>query len=357
MLQNLFANFFPTHKFFSGNVPIPEAQEVEDLRGMSDEEFLRHSRPQLEVLEVVRQEKFKIYQRRKMIAWPAGAILGPALGYVDYWLLLLQSSNDDGAAGLSVVFMGALYAWVTQPKRQYAAAYKNEILPRLAGLFGNFKYSSGGQIPVEQMRPSKILPKHDKYESEDHFIGKYKEVGIQFCEINLQERRRSKNRTYYVSIFKGLAILLDMSKKRFYGHTILDRDRGKISEWFTSRSHGLKKANMVDPEFEKLFDAYTDDQVEARYLIDPIMIEKLKALQEEYDGDKMVAAFYDSKMLILISSKHNHFEPANITIPATDPESVLTMKKEIGEVLSIIDQLDLYDPRKVEEARTAAGAA
>lgn len=354
MFQNFLSNFFPTQKLFNGNVRIPEAHEVEDLRGMSDDEFLRHSRPQLEALEVIRQEKFKVYQKRKIIAWPAGAILGPALAYVDYWLLLLQSSNDDGAAGLSVVFMGALYAWVTQPKRQYTAAYKNEILPRLAGLFGNFRYSSGGKIPVELMRSSKILPRHDRYESEDHFIGKYKEVDIQFCEIHLEERRSSGKRTYYATVFKGLAILLTMSKKRFYGHTILDQDRGKIAEWFASRSHGLKKANMADPEFEKLFDAYTDDQVEARYIIDPIMIERLKALQEEYNGEKMVAAFYDSKMLILISSKHNHFEPANITVPATDPESILNMKKEIGEVLSIIDQLDLYDPRRVEEARTGA---
>ncbi len=351
MLQAFLSGNSPFSKIFTPSGPPPEPKEVEDLRGMSDEEFLRHSKAQLEALEVLRQEKYAVYKKRKMIAWPAAAILGPILGYVDYWLLWLQSSNDDGAAGLSVVFMGALYAWVTQPKRQYASAYKVEILPKLANLFGNFSYTPGGQIPVHLMQPSKILPAHDKYESEDHFIGKYKEVGIQFCEINLQQRRRSKNRTYYVSIFKGLAIMLDMSKKRFYGHTILDKDRGKISEWFTSRSHGLKKANMVDPEFEKLFDAYTDDQVEARYLIDPVMIEKLKALYEEYDGEKMVAAFYESKMLILIASNHNHFEPANITVPATDPESVLNMKKEIGEVLSIIDQLDLYDPRKVDEAR------
>ncbi|MCB1840732.1 MAG: DUF3137 domain-containing protein, partial [Alphaproteobacteria bacterium] len=320
----------------SSDISFSEAPDIEDLRGMNDEEFLRYSRPQLEELEVIRQEKYALYKKRRTIAMPLAATLGPLLAYVDYWLLWLQSSNDDSAAGLSVAFLGGLYAWVTSPKRQYASAYKNEILPKLANLFGRFTYTPNGQIPVHLMQPSKILPAHDRYESEDHFIGKYKEVGIQFCEIDLKQRRRSNKRTYYVTIFKGLAVLLDMSKKRFYGHTILDKDRGKISEWFVSRSHGLKKANMVDPEFEKLFDAYTDDQVEARYLIDPLMIEKLKGLYEEYNGEKMVAAFYDSKMLILISSKHNHFEPADISVPATDPESVLNMKREIGQVLSII---------------------
>ena len=69
---------------------------------MSDSEFLRHSKEQLEALEVLRQEKYAVYKWRRMVAWPAAATLGPLLGYVDYWLLWLQSSNDDGAAGLSV---------------------------------------------------------------------------------------------------------------------------------------------------------------------------------------------------------------------------------------------------------------
>ena len=111
----------------------------------------------------------------------------------------------------------------------------------------------------------------------------------------------------------------------------------------------LKRANLVDPVFEERFDAYTNDQVEARYLIDPAMIERLNAMYEEYDGNKMAAAFYDSKMLILIASKHNYFEPAELEVPATDPRSILSMKKEIGEILSIVERLELYDPYEVRD--------
>ncbi len=328
-----------------------ELPEIKDIRDQDDLDFLEASKEQLERLEVIRKEKFKTYKFRKKIAIPAAFIVTPFTGYLDYMLLWLQSSNDDSAAGLTIAVIGGLYWWVTQPKRQYNKAYKQEVLPNLANLFGDFRYDVEGEIKLHKMWPSKILPNHDRYKSEDYFEGTYKGVDIEFSEIDFQQKRRSKNRTRYVSVFKGLAILLDMKSKKFYGHTTLDKDRGKISEWFKERSKKLKRANLVDPEFEKIFDVYTNDQVEARYLIDPVMMERLKGLQEEYDGKSMMAAFYDSKMLVLIQSQYNYFEPADLEIPATDPRSILSMKKEIGEILSLIDRLNLYDPRDVHQDR------
>ncbi len=317
--------------------------EVRDVRDADEDKFLEESQGHLNALEEIRREKFRVYSWRKKVAVPLAVVLTPILGFVDYWLLLLQSGDDRGA-GLTIMALGGLYAWVTHPKRQYAKEYKKEILPKIATLFGDFEYGIGGRISLSKIQPSKILPRHDRYETEDYFSGEYKGVAIEFSEVDFKQRRRSKNRTYYVSVFKGLAILLDMNSKKFYGHTMLDKNRSKMTEWFKERSSDLKRAKLVDPEFEGVFDVYTNDQVEARYLIDPVMMERLKCLQEEYEGEGMTAAYYDSKMLVLIESKHNYFEPADLTIPATDPRSILNMKREVGEILSLVDRLDLYNP-------------
>jgi hypothetical protein len=324
--------------------------EVSDVRLAEEKDFLDSAQEKLSHLEEVRKEKYKIFAFRKKIAIPLIVVLTPILAYADYLLLFLpKGSDDDSGPGLTLFFFFALYTWVTHPRRQYVKAYKKKILPGLAKLFGDFNYALKGRINMSLMRPSRIIPAHDRYSAEDCFQGTYKGVDIQFAEINLQEKRRSKNRDTYVSVFKGLAVLLEMKNKKFYGHTILDHNKSKISEWFKEKSLDLKRANLVDPEFEDIFDAYTNDQVEARYLVDPLMMERLVGMYEEYEGNKMASAFYDSKMLILIASTHNHFEPADIEIPATDPRSILNMKKEIGEILSIIDRLDLYDPNVVHE--------
>lgn len=326
------------------NLPPVSAQEITD-----ELDFLDRAKEQLKVLEIIRKKKLAVFSFRKFVAIPLGFVLGPILIFADYWLAFFNTRSDDSVMWLTFLFLGGLYWWATQPRRDYAKAYKGEILPSLAKLFGNFDYDIEGKIPMSMMESSKIVPRHDKYESEDYFCGQYKGVDIKFSEINLKEKRRLKNSTYYVSIFRGLAIILDMKSKRFLGHTVLDYNKGKISEWFAERSLGLKRANLVDPAFEDRFDVYTNDQVEARYIIDPVMMERLNAMYEEYDGNKMAAAFYDSKMLILIASDHNYFEPAKLEISAMDPCSVLSMKREVEEILSIVDKLEVYDPYSIGE--------
>ena len=320
--------------------------DIQNYDATSDAAFLEKCRPKLRELEETRLEKLGVYAFRKKIAWPIAAVLTPIFGFIDYWLLMLQRGSDDGAAGLSILVLGGLWAWVSAPKRQYARAYKKDILPDIARLFGNFDYDVKGKIPMEAMKPSKVVPKHTSYKSEDHFTGSYKGVSIDFSEIDL--KKKSGKRT--VTVFKGLAILLTSGTRKFHGHTILTKDQGKIGGWFKKQTSNMARADLVDPEFERLFDVFTTDQVEARYLIDPLIVENLKALYTDYSGDKMMGAFYDDHFLILIGSKVNHFEPASIETPATDAESLLAMKHEIAQILSIVDRLSLYDPKTARAA-------
>jgi len=267
-------------------------------------------RPKLAALESVRQSKFAAFKRRKKIAMPLAAVLMPIFGFFDYLLIMLQRSSDDTAVGLTVVVIGALWFWVTKPKRDYAKAYKSEILPEIAQLFGDFTYDVKGKTSMKAMKPSGIVPGHTQYHAEDHFSGVYKGVSIEVSEINL--KRKSGKST--VTVFKGLSILLTSGTRPFHGHTIITKDKSSIGAWAKSKISGLKRANLVDLEFERLFDVFTTDQTEARYLIDPVIMENLKTLQSEYHGDTLMASFYDDHVLILIASKHNHFEPAKIDI-------------------------------------------
>jgi len=315
--------------------------------------FLRKAAPKLNALEAIRLAKLKILKQRKKMAVPIGAVMTPVLGFIDYWLFLLQRGNDDMAVGTTAVGLALLWGWVTQPKRDYAKAYKTDILPEIAGLFGEFTYDVKGKIPMKAMKPSKIVPGHSAYHSEDLFSGDYRGVGISFSEIRLTKRRNKST----VTVFNGLAVLLTHGTRKFYGHTILTKDQGKMGAWLQKQTSNLKRANMADVEFERLFDVYTNDQTEARYLIDPLIIESFKALYEEYAGDKLLASFYDDHVLIMIESKKNHFEPAAIETPATDEAELLSMKREVEQIISIVDRLSLYDARQRKRDERAQIAA
>ena len=315
--------------------------KVEENNAPGGDGFLEQSRSALARLEQIRLKNLKDFERRSKIALPVGAILVPLFAFIDFFLLSLQSGSDDQFAGLSVIGLGGLWWWANQPKRAYAAAYKKDILPKIANLFGDFRYEPKGGISMDQMKLSKIVPRHNKFATEDHFIGNYKNVSIEFSEIKL--KRSSRRST--VTVFDGLAILLTRGTRKFYGHTILVKETHSIGEWFKSVTSGLQKADLVDPEFERLFDVFTTDQVEARYLLDPAIMENLKSLYEEHDGERLMAAFYEGSVLILVESKKNLFEPASIHTPATDSESILSMRREVSSILSIIDRLSLIDRR------------
>lgn len=301
--------------------------------------FRERARSKLRELEGIRLNKLRTLEWRKKIAVPIGFVLTPILGIIDYWLLFWQSGNDDSAAGVSIAGLAGLWGWVTSPKRQYAKAYKKEILPEVASLIGNLEYDVDGKISMDEMKPSKIVPGHTSYSAEDLFFGRHNGAGIQFSEINL--RKKSGKST--VTVFNGLCILMSYEEGKFAGHTILTKDKGKIGGWFQNTFGSLEHADLVDPEFEELFDVYTNDQVEARYLVDPVVVERLKAIYDEYDGSKLMAAFFKNKFLILIASNTNHFEPADIRTSALDEDSLVSMQHEVREILSIVDRLALYD--------------
>ena len=301
--------------------------------------FRERSRAKLRELEDVRLSKLRTLEWRKKLAVPIGFVLTPILGFIDYWLLIWQSGNDDAAAGLSVAGIAGLWGWVTQPKRQYAKAYKTEVLPEIAALIGDLEYQVDGKIPMEDMKPSKIIPGYTSYATEDLFFGQHNGADIQFSEITLKKKSGKST----VTVFNGLCVLLSYERDKFAGHTILTKDKGAIGGWFHNKFGSLEHADLVDPEFEDLFDVFTNDQVEARYLIDPVIIERLKALYEEYNGNKLMAAFFQNKFLILIASNTNHFEPADIHTSALDEDSIVSMKQEVRQILSIVDQLALYD--------------
>lgn len=330
----------------------------QDIENPDDQTFIKNIKPVLRALEKFRVRKYASYRFRMKVAAAVSVVMLPACGFIDYWLLLMQRGSDDTFAGVTIAYAGAVWWWVRAPVREYINSYKDKVLPRIARMLGNLRYDRNGMIPVGRMLPSDILPRYDRYTSEDHFSGRYKGVDLQFSEIELEVKRRGRKRTYYVTVFKGLAILLTTNSKKFYGHTILSRNRSSLIEWMKEKTSNLERADLVDPEFEKIFDVFTNDQVEARYLIDPVMIEKVKKLYKEYSGDQISAAFYnEGQVLFLIANEKNHFEPANIKNRATNLTTVKRLKNEITHILAVIDRLELYDPAKVHETGEAKNAS
>jgi hypothetical protein len=103
----------------------------------------------------------------------------------------------------------------------------------------------------------------------------------------------------------GLGVIFDFHKNT-KGTTLVmpDKTQQKFGGWFGKliQEFGRKGQQLVsleDPEFEKTFVVYSKDQIEARYVLTPAMMDNLLSLSRKY-GNRIYYAFSVGKVYMVI---------------------------------------------------------
>ena len=238
---------------------------------------------------------------------------------------------------ISMFLLATTFLYVNFPALDYKHSVKESIFPNIFSFFGDsYRYTPTTDISVERYEKSSIIPSHNRESSEDHIQGIYKDESLEIFESILAVKR---NKSRHV-VFSGIFVELSMNKK-FLGHTILKKDAGKLGNWFTNKTSSLERAKLEDSRFEKQFEVYTNDQVEARFLLTPDIMERIVALSNLFGGSQIQASFYENKLLLMIPNKENMFEPQSIKVPATFKEDINTIMTEMNLIHGIIDTLKL----------------
>ncbi len=163
---------------------------------------------------------------------------------------------------------------------------------------------------------------------EDQIFGKAH--GADFNSVEIKLERQSGKRRY--TDFQGQLMTLTFPRK-FMGRTLVLRDKGRFQG---KKKSDMKRVGLVDPIFEKIFEAYSTDQVEARYLLDPIFMQKLVDLEASVDGKNIRFAFFDSQLFIAIETG-NRYEAGSMMQSLMDPGRTQKILNEIGAIYDVID--------------------
>lgn len=131
-----------------------------------------------------------------------------------------------------------------------------------------FELNDVTAVPVPQTKPDKF--KHDPYDADFWGLSSF-----------------GKGETRISDGFQGVILTLDHHKK-FSGKTIIRRDRAALNPL---RINGLKRVGFASLEFERLFEVYSNDQVEARALLTPDFMARLIDFDEDYLGRHIQCVF------------------------------------------------------------------
>jgi len=297
--------------------------------------------PWLESLEAER--KAAVAQSFKGVALGlAGGGAFALIGFAASWpapVLLI-------GAGL---ILGGLAIWGAQPLNRLRKTVKTGLNDRFAEAFG-MRYRAEVHDPIrfDAFRQHGLLPGYDRRNFEDHFSGEAHGADFDIYEAHLEQKRRTKNRTYYVTVFHGVLIRINFPRT-VEGVTLVTRDAGVFNalEGWAKKTFGgdkLERIGLVDPTFEKAFEVYGTDQVMARYLLTPSFMERLLKLESELKG-KNVRCVFDEKLgegdgrgeLLIAAETGNKFEAGSMFKPLTDHDRIANLNGEFAMIDDIIN--------------------
>ena len=324
--------------------------------------YNQYLRPQVEQFEEGRLDR--LYDLR-MRLWVSLIVMVCVIGFAVTFVLTIEAQSvaqpyrkwlgNAFDIYMFLVFMGgtALLFWMVAPSIEYRSRVKEDIFPYLFQYFqlsgqGEFHYQEEPPVSMDDYEESGIIPYFNVEHLEDYVRGRYKSVGMEMLEAKLLRVTQHGSKRSTQTVFRGIMIQLEMNKP-FHGHTILKRDYGKLGNLLAHSfgTDGKERVALEDPIFEKQFEVFSTDQVEARYLLNTAFMERLLALSELLESKSIQAAFYQNHLLLMISSKHDRFEAASIFEPATFEHEIMTIMEEMQQLFGIVDTLKLHEQTRL----------
>lgn len=177
-----------------------------------------------------------------------------------------------------------------------------------------------------------IKKNHTRSNFEDMMAGTAHGADFQFYEAHLERQEGSGKNRRWVTKFRGQLLALKFDQN-FLGKTVVLRDGGRFQR---KKKDGMKRVGLVDPVFEKIFEAYGTDQVEARYLLTPTFMQRLVDLEKSVNGSKIRFGFIGGQLLIAVETA-NRYEPGSMFKPLIETPRTQKILDEIGAIYDVID--------------------
>lgn len=237
---------------------------------------------------------------------------------------------------------------LTQSTRNYTSRFKEVVIRNIVKFIDeNLEYSPDRCIHKQEYMSSKIFTRNpDRYLGNDLIEGKLDKTALRFSEVHSQYRtRNSKGHSQWHTIFKGIFFIADFNKN-FKGETFVLPDFaeryfggwvGKLfQKWNPGRAELVK---MEDPDFEKQFVVYSNDQVEARYILSTSLMRRILDYKEN-TNKKIFLSFINNNVCVAISYHKNLFEP-RLFKSLFDFEVIKEYYEDMLLALMIVEELNL----------------
>lgn len=252
--------------------------------------------------------------------------------------------HSSAEATFGMIFAGAvvsavLYGYLLS---KVARHFKKEILPvLLQDIEPSLSYIVDSGIDLDEFNEPELFQRPDRYAGKDLIVGSIGQAEVKFSLVNAEEKRFLSNadsnaltasHSNYKAIFSGLFFIADFNKL-FTGRTVVKP--GTVDLF--GKLFGTPVV-LEDSVFNNMFMVYSTDQVEARYILTPSLMEKFKVLHAKVGAFQ--ACFSHGRLFMAIDMPQNFFEPA-MTRSLADSEQLQKIAANLRLITGIVEDLGL----------------
>ncbi len=259
------------------------------------------------------------------------------------WLFLMEAKLGLGILALLVSVIPTIFLqiWAALPLKAYIREHKTVFMPKLAKALNGLSFHPERGVSAKMIEKLAVIPAHDRYEAEDCFMGRYKGVKVILSEARLYSKRRKND-----PIFDGIFVLLETPEEVIEGHSIITANHKMVKSYEKTRWKTMKKVHISvsNPDWDK-FHIYSTKPEAAELMIGDRLLKELSEAGDVFDNAELTAVMFGKKYIfMMIPYEPDMFEASNLFVPVTTKNQAMQCKKEIEQLLEIIDVFDLYKP-------------
>lgn len=313
----------------------------------SEDEFKTFYQDNLEAkliqVDTIRKDKLK--RAFWTFIYILGLILFVVVGLSQSWLTqVFRWIWIISSMGIFFYLMYRLHSG--KNKLNFKSAFKQKaILPIVKFISHNLQYFPEKHIPRRLYDESRLFLKGlDSYKGDDLIQGKIDKTFLQFSELHTRYKSTdSKGRTHWHDVFKGLFFVADFNKN-FDGSTVLLPNHLGGGFSFFKKIFGLnrkeKLVELADPQFTDNFTCYSTDDIKARYILTPSLMERLNDFHKKYPKNRVSLSFVDGQVFVAIAYSKDLFEPS-LFRSVVNYDRVKSYFDDIRLVVEIVEDLNL----------------
>lgn len=296
--------------------------------------------------ELEEERKIVLALKTKSYLFIAGGIVLIAAGFFSGFVI------PGAVAGAGLLIAGFIFLGKSNTKfGYYRHGFKQRVVAMALKEIDEslqIDYTSG--LSEEDFIYSRLFTMEpDRYSSEDQIWGTAGKTKFAFSELHAEYKTvtQTKNgrQEHWHTILKGIVFNADFNK-HFNGITVVrPKDIGAaLGAWVAKAmpifsTSGRELVQLENPDFEKEFVTYSTDQVEARYILTPALMERLCALNARCSYTISVS-FIGSSVFIAFPLNKDYFEPP-LRKSLLDPAFLNEDMEIIRFMYGIIQDLDL----------------